>query len=80
LGVTVEPRRNGPGVTITEIVPGSPAAEAGLQPDDVILEVNHQAVKSGADLKAGVKNSGARPTLLLVSRNGQSSFVAIQAK
>jgi len=46
----------------------------------VILEVNHQAVKSAADLKAGVKNSGSRPTLLLVSRNGVSTFVAIQAK
>lgn len=80
LGVTVEPRRSGPGVTITDVEPGSPAAEAGLQPDDVILEVNHQAVKSAADLKAGVKNSGSRPTLLLVSRNGQSTFVAIQAK
>jgi Do/DeqQ family serine protease len=80
LGITVEPRRNGTGVTITDVESGSPAAEAGLQPDDVILEVNHQAVKSAADLKAGVKNSGSRPTLLLVSRNGQSTFIAIQAK
>jgi serine protease Do len=79
LGVTVEPHRGG-GVTITEVVPGSPAAEAGLEPDDVILEVNHQAVKSGTDLREGVKNSGSRSTLLLVSRDGRSSFVAVQAK
>jgi Do/DeqQ family serine protease len=80
LGVTVEPRRNGPGVVITEVEPGSPAAEAGLQPEDVILEVNRQAVKSGADLRAGVKNSGSKPTLLLVSHGGSTVFVAIQAK
>ena len=55
LGVTVTPGRNGKGLTITEVEPGSPAAEAGLSPDDVILEVNHQPVKSGLDLQAGVK-------------------------
>jgi S1-C subfamily serine protease len=80
LGVTVEPRRNGPGVVVTEVEPGSPAAEAGLQPEDVILEVNRQAVKSGADLRAGVKSSGSKPTLLLVSHGGSTAFVAIQAK
>ncbi len=80
LGVTVEPRRGGSGVTVTEIEPGSPAAEAGLQPEDVILEVNHQAVKSGTDLRNGVKSSGSKPTLLLISRDGRSVFVAVQAK
>jgi Do/DeqQ family serine protease len=81
LGVTVEPRRSGPGVVITDLAPGSPAAEAGLQPDDVILEVNHQAVKSAADVRsAAAKSSGGRPTLLLVSRDGRNIFVAIQGK
>ena len=81
LGVTVEPRRGGPGVVITDIAPGSPAAEAGLQPDDVILEVNKQAVKSAADVRtAAAKSSGGRPTLLLVSREGRNIFVAIQGR
>jgi serine protease Do len=81
LGVTVEPRRSGPGVVITDIAPGSPAAEAGLQPEDVILEVNHQAVKSAADVRsAAAKSSGGRPTLLLVSHDGRNIFVAIQGK
>ena len=43
------------GVVITDDRPNSPAAEAGCQPNDVILEVNHQAVKSGDDIRAGVK-------------------------
>jgi Do/DeqQ family serine protease len=80
LGVSVEPRRNGPGVVIDEVEPGSPAAEAGLEPQDVILEVNHQAVKSGTDLRNGVKSSGSKPTLLLVSHEGRTAFVAIQAR
>ena len=81
LGVTVEPRRSGAGVVITDVAQGSPAAEAGLQPDDVILEVNHQAVKSAADVRsAAAKTSAGRPTLLLVSRDGRSIFVAIQGR
>jgi Do/DeqQ family serine protease len=51
LGITVEPltpgvasqlglRRGAQGVVVTDVDPGGPAAEAGIQPDDVILEVN----------------------------------------
>jgi Do/DeqQ family serine protease len=90
LGITVEPvtadvanrmkLKKTQGVVITDIDPNSPAAEAGLQPGDVILEVNHQPVKSGADIRAGVKASGSRPTLLLMNREGVNHFIAIQAK
>jgi serine protease Do len=90
LGITVEPvtadlvsrlkLKSSQGVVVSEVEPGSPAAEAGIQAGDVVLEVNHEAVKTGADIRAGVKNSGSRPTLLLISRGGQSSFVAVQAK
>jgi Do/DeqQ family serine protease len=90
LGITVEPvtadlanrlkLKKTQGVVITDVEPGSPAAEAGLQPDDVILEVNRQAVKSGVDVREGVKNSGSRPTLLLINRGGVNRFLAIQAK
>jgi len=90
LGVTVEPvtlelanrlkLKRAQGVVVTEVVPGSPAAEAGIEPEDVILEVNRQAVKSGTDIRAAVRESGSRPTLLLISRGGISHFIAIQAK
>jgi len=90
LGISVEPvtadvanrmkLKKTQGVLITDVDPNSPAAEAGLQPGDVILEVNHQAVKSGADIRAGVKASGSRPTLLLMNREGVNHFIAIQAK
>jgi Do/DeqQ family serine protease len=81
LGVTVAPSRNGKGLTITEVEPGSPADEAGLQSGDVILSVNRQPVNAGTDLQAGVKASGSRPTLLLVQfQNGTTAFVPIRAK
>jgi serine protease Do len=90
LGVTVEPVTSdlayklklgkAQGALVTEVDPGSPWAEAGLQPQDVILEVNHQAVKTSADIRAAMKVAGSRPTLLLVNHGGQTVFVAVQSK
>ncbi len=89
LGITVEPltadvaaqlglRRNTQGLVVTEVDPSGPAAEAGIQTDDVILEVNRQPVKSAAELRAALRRSGARPALLLVNRDGRSLFIAVR--
>ncbi|HLH42613.1 MAG TPA: DegQ family serine endoprotease [Bryobacteraceae bacterium] len=89
LGITVEPltpdvagqlglRRNTQGVVVTDVDPSGPAAEAGIQQNDVILEVNHQPVKSAAELRAALQRSGSRPALLLVNRDGRSLFIAVQ--
>ena len=68
------------GVVVTDVEPGSHAAEAGIQPEDVILEVNRQAVKSGTDIRNAVRDSGSRPSLMLFSREGINHFFAVQAK
>jgi serine protease Do len=91
LGVTVEPltpelasqlglRRGIQGVVVADVDPGGPAAEAGIRTDDVILEVNRQPVKSAAELRTAVRNSGSRPALLLVNRDGRSLFLAVQPR
>jgi serine protease Do len=91
LGVTVEPltperatqlglHRAIQGVVITDVDPSGPAAEAGIQVDDVITEVNHQTVKSASDVSAALQRSGSRPALLLVNRNGRSLFLAVQPR
>jgi Do/DeqQ family serine protease len=90
LGVSVEPvtasiasrlkLKHTEGVVITDVTANSPAAEAGLQADDVILEVNHQAVKSATDIRASMKLSGTRPTLLLIVRDGVNHFLTIESK
>ncbi|MDR0339143.1 MAG: DegQ family serine endoprotease [Desulfovibrio sp.] len=68
------------GLLITGISPDSPAADAGLQPGDVVLAVNKQPVNSAAELAdkiaATSKQRGA--VLLHISRQGQVFFRAIE--
>jgi serine protease Do len=70
------------GVVVTSVDPGSPAAERGLHPGDVIEEVNHQAVETPGDLAKAIdaakKESNKKPALLLVSDGeGVARFVAL---
>jgi serine protease Do len=67
------------GVVVTGVAPDSAASTAGVEPGDVILEVNRQAVRSVADLKRITakltKKDGA---LLLINRRGGKLFLAIK--
>ncbi len=70
------------GVIVTSVDPGSPAAERGLKPGDVIEEVNHQAVERPGDVARAIdgakKDGGKKPALLLVSNGeGVVRFVAV---
>ena len=67
------------GVLVTSVVPGSPAAEAGVQPGDVILQVNQSSVSSVEGVKAEVSKAKAdKPLLLLLRRaDGSTSFAAL---
>jgi Do/DeqQ family serine protease len=68
------------GLVITEVAPAGPAAEAGLQPGDVIEEVNRQPVRTVAELQAALKGVGTRPALLLVNRGGDSIFLPVRPR
>jgi Do/DeqQ family serine protease len=74
LGIT--DRREG--VVIREIDPEGAAAAAGLQPGDVIVQVNGQAVSSASDVKAALNQVNDRPALLLVARKGGDVFVTLK--
>jgi serine protease Do len=63
------------GVVVTDIDPSSPLASAGLRRGDVIQEVNHQPVKTVAQLEEAVRKAGNNP-LLLVNRKGTTLFLA----
>src|ERR1700733_12545853 len=64
------------GVVVTGIDPSSSEASSGLERGDVIQEVNHQPVKSVAELEAAVRKAGKNP-LLLVNRHGNTMFIAM---
>jgi serine protease Do len=70
------------GVIVTSVEPGSPAAERGLKPGDVIEEINHESVEHPGDLARAIesakKDGGKKPALLLVANGeGVVRFVAV---
>jgi len=66
------------GVLVNGLAPDSPAASAGLQPNDVILAFDHQAVKSVAQMKDLVKKAPTgKPIALLVQRDQSTLFLPV---
>ena len=66
------------GLFVEDVDPDGRAAAAGLQPGDIIQEVNRQAVTSVDDLRTAVKKSADRPTLMLITRQGRDIFVTVR--
>jgi serine protease Do len=66
------------GVVVRDVDPDGAAASAGLQPGDVIGQVNGEAVKTPSDLKAALAASRERPALLLVTRENADIFLALR--
>ncbi|APR83856.1 HtrA protease/chaperone protein [Minicystis rosea] len=68
------------GVVITQVQPGSRAAEAGIRPGDIIQEIDRNAVQSPNDVKRVLEKDTKRAHLLLVRREGATRYVAIPAE
>ncbi len=67
------------GLVVSQVDPAGPAADAGIRPGDVIEQVNHRPVADAAALKAAVRASGGKPALFLLSRDGQSLYLAVES-
>ncbi len=66
------------GVVVAEVDPASKAADAGLQPGDVIQQVNRQSVSNVKEYSQAVGSSKKDDSvLLLVDRNGSTIFLAV---
>jgi serine protease Do len=76
LGVSAQTR----GVVVNQIDPQGPAANAGLQQGDVIVQVNRQPVTSGAELQTALERTSDRPALLLVNRRGNNLFLTFRPR
>ena len=65
------------GVVVTEVRPGSPASEAGLQRGDVIIEVEREEVKNTDDLQAKLETDD-ESVLVLIRRGDSTLFMTMK--
>ena len=66
------------GASVQQIVENSPAAEAGLQINDIITHVNGKEITSSSDMVAAVRNAGIGDELkLTVYRMGKTVEVTV---
>ncbi len=73
LGIVVDP-----GVVVTEITPGTPAAAAGLVRGDIINSVNGNLVLTGPELRDAILDSDGGEIVLGVIRSGQSTEAKVR--
>ncbi|MEW5746697.1 MAG: DegQ family serine endoprotease [Nitrospirota bacterium] len=67
------------GVVVIEVLPGSQADEAGIQPGDLIKEVNRTPVRNVNEYQAAMeKLKKGTPVVLLLKRGGQTFYVSIK--
>ncbi|MBU2977701.1 DegQ family serine endoprotease [Alteromonas sp. C1M14] len=66
------------GVKVSEIERNSPAARIGLQADDVIIGVNRQRVRTVADFRNKVDDSGENVIALNVRRGSATIYLVIR--
>ena len=69
------------GVVVTQVTPGSPAAESGIRRGDVIQEVNRKPVENIEDFGRGIEEAKGEKSILFLIRRGEGSFyIAVSPK
>lgn len=67
------------GVIVREVTPGGTAAESGIRPGDIILEVNRMPVDNAKEYEAALKKADkSGPYLFLVRRETQTFYVPVR--
>jgi serine protease Do len=88
MGVTIQPLtealaetyglEEARGAVVTSVTPGSPAEDAGLEPDDVVLNANGKKIEDSSDLSRHIASIPPGTTVeLAVLRNGERREVSI---
>ena len=69
------------GVIVTAVEEGSAAEQKGVQPGDIVTEMNRQPIRTTADFKSAVAGADAKKGVLVYLRRGSSStFVVLKEK
>ncbi|MBI1775713.1 MAG: DegQ family serine endoprotease [Proteobacteria bacterium] len=69
------------GVVVTAVDENGPAAEKGVRPGDIVVEVGQEEVKTPADIQSRVqkaRQANRKSILLLVDRQGEMRFIALR--
>ena len=67
----------GEGVVVTTVKPGSVAAQAGIEPGTLILQINQQPVKDAASFKQAIEKSPDKRALLLLRKGSRQQFLVL---
>ena len=62
------------GVIVTAVTPGGMAEDAGLQKNDLIKEVNREAIHSVKGFQSAMKGVGEKGSAALLVRRGENTF------
>ena len=80
MGLTVTRADDGKGLVVTDVDPGSDAADRGIQAGDVITAINSMEVNGTQDVEKALSDaakSGRNAVLFQISRNDSNRFVAL---
>ncbi|HEX5886440.1 MAG TPA: RIP metalloprotease RseP [Pyrinomonadaceae bacterium] len=66
------PDYGGSPVVVVQVVPGSPAADAGLKEDDRFLSIGGESVRSSAQVTEYIRSHDAQRIPMTVTRGGQT--------
>ncbi|MFZ2804087.1 MAG: RIP metalloprotease RseP [Patescibacteria group bacterium] len=64
-------------ISVTEVLPGSPADTSGIQAGDKIVSLDGTTSKDANSLSSSIGQSGTRVVLLVVNRNGQQKTFSV---
>jgi len=79
LGLMLDPETEGAGVAVLEVLPGTPAAKAGMKKGDRILQFGGKKIGSPAALAAEVKRNGDKEVQVVYERDGRKLNVRLKA-
>lgn len=68
LGVAVDQ-----GAVVMQVIPGTPAAQAGLQPGDVITNFDNKPITNTQDLQQAVRQTGANKDVNFTAARGKET-------